>query len=62
MARGAFITIEGGEGVGKTTSLEAIETFLRRRGMPITVTREPGGTMDKADLAGYLRRLGTAPT
>jgi dTMP kinase len=44
MARGAFITIEGGEGVGKTTSLEAIETFLRRRGMPITVTREPGGT------------------
>jgi dTMP kinase len=44
MARGAFITIEGGEGVGKTTSLEAIETFLRRRSMPITVTREPGGT------------------
>jgi dTMP kinase len=44
MANGAFITIEGGEGVGKTSSLGAIEAFLAKRGIPITVTREPGGT------------------
>jgi dTMP kinase len=44
MADGAFITIEGGEGVGKTSSLAVIEAFLARRGIPVTVTREPGGT------------------
>lgn len=44
MARGAFITLEGGEGVGKTSSLEAISSFLERRGIPVVTTREPGGT------------------
>ena len=44
MKRGAFITIEGGEGVGKTTSLTAIEAFLRHRDLAVTMTREPGGT------------------
>ena len=44
MARGAFITIEGGEGVGKTSSLNAIETFLEARGIAVRMTREPGGT------------------
>lgn len=44
MTRGAFITIEGGEGVGKTSSIEAIETFLTGRGINVRMTREPGGT------------------
>jgi dTMP kinase len=44
MARGAFITIEGGEGVGKTSSLEAIEAFLGRHKIAVSMTREPGGT------------------
>lgn len=44
MTNGAFITIEGGEGVGKTSSLEAIKALLKKRGVPIKVTREPGGT------------------
>ncbi len=44
MVRGAFITIEGGEGVGKSTSLAAVEDSLRRLGRDVTVTREPGGT------------------
>ena len=44
MPRGAFITIEGGEGVGKSSSLAAIEAELRRRGIAFRVTREPGGT------------------
>lgn len=42
--RGAFITVEGGEGVGKTTSLEAIQSALRKHGRSVLATREPGGT------------------
>ena len=44
MPRGAFITVEGGEGVGKSTSLAAIAEFLGGRGLAIRLTREPGGT------------------
>ena len=39
-----FITIEGGEGAGKTTALGFIENYLRKAGVPLIVTREPGGT------------------
>ena len=42
--RGRFITLEGGEGVGKTTNLGLIEDILARRGYDVLVTREPGGT------------------
>ncbi|HKI74425.1 MAG TPA: dTMP kinase [Pseudomonadales bacterium] len=42
--RGRFITIEGVEGVGKSTSIEFIEETLRRHGIPAVATREPGGT------------------
>jgi len=42
--RGKFITLEGGEGVGKTSSLDYIADYLRGRGVALTVTREPGGT------------------
>jgi dTMP kinase len=42
--RGAFITVEGGEGVGKSTSLATIEPWLRGRGLGVKLTREPGGT------------------
>ena len=44
MTRGAFITVEGVEGVGKSTCLAAIETALRESGHAVLVTREPGGT------------------
>lgn len=44
MKRGRFITLEGGEGVGKTTNLGLIEDILTRRGYDVLVTREPGGT------------------
>ncbi len=43
MKRGCFLTLEGGEGVGKTTNLAFIDDFLRRRGIEVVVTREPGG-------------------
>ena len=42
--RGAFVTIEGAEGVGKTTSLAATEQCLREAGISVRLTREPGGT------------------
>ncbi len=41
---GKFITLEGGEGVGKTTNRVFIEGWLRVRGIPFVATREPGGT------------------
>ena len=44
MPRGAFISPEGGEGVGKASSLAAVEGFLTHRGLDVTTTREPGGT------------------
>lgn len=39
-----FITLEGGEGVGKTTNLAFIERYLQSHGVEVTRTREPGGT------------------
>jgi dTMP kinase len=42
--RGKFITLEGSEGAGKSTALEYIQQQLRETGVPLVVTREPGGT------------------
>jgi dTMP kinase len=44
MARGKFITLEGGEGVGKSTNLTFLQGYLKQRNIPVVVTREPGGT------------------
>lgn len=41
--RGHLITLEGIEGVGKSTNLEFIAEHLRRTGKDVVVTREPGG-------------------
>ena len=39
-----FVTLEGGEGVGKSTQLKALAAALRARGLDVVETREPGGS------------------
>ncbi|UHQ55617.1 dTMP kinase [Microbulbifer sp. YPW16] len=51
--RGKFITLEGGEGVGKSTNLRFVTSWLEEQGIPFVQTREPGGT----PLAEQLREL-----
>lgn len=46
MARGFFITLEGGEGAGKSTQAKMLETHLRAMRHDVLVTREPGGTTE----------------
>jgi dTMP kinase len=41
---GRFITLEGGEGAGKSTQLERLAGALRERGLEVVTTREPGGS------------------
>lgn len=42
--QGKFITIEGGEGVGKTTNITYVKAWLEQHGIDYIATREPGGT------------------
>jgi dTMP kinase len=42
--RGKFISLEGGEGVGKSTQVQALAEALRDRGIDVLITREPGGS------------------
>ena len=42
--KGRFISLEGGEGVGKSTQAKALEAALQERGLDVVVTREPGGS------------------
>lgn len=50
---GRFITLEGGEGVGKTTNIAFIQSLLEGNNISVLLTREPGGTA----LAERLREL-----
>ena len=57
MIRGRFITVEGTEGVGKSTNMAFIADLLRKKGVPFIETREPGGT----PLAEEIRELLLSP-
>jgi dTMP kinase len=61
--KGLFITLEGGEGAGKSTLVKGLKEKLERSGRPVLVTREPGGTpkgeeIRKVLLAGIAQRMG----
>ena len=56
--RGRFITLEGGEGAGKSSNLDWLATRLREAGKTVLVTREPGGT----PLAESIRNVLLAPS
>lgn len=57
MNRGRFITLEGGEGAGKSTCIPLIEDQIRQAGHDVILTREPGGT----ELAERIREILLTP-
>jgi dTMP kinase len=53
MPRQLFITLEGGEGAGKSTNLDFVRQWLQHEGCDVVVTREPGGT----ELGEHIREI-----
>lgn len=60
-SRGLFITVEGGEGVGKSTNMAFLEGHLREQGIELVVTREPGGSLLGEDIRAMLLQLREEP-
>ena len=60
-ARGKFITVEGGEGVGKSTNIEYLAGLIEARGYKVCRTREPGGTPLAERIRGLLLEHGDEP-
>jgi len=58
VSKGRFITLEGGEGAGKSTCIPLIEEQIRKAGHDVVLTREPGGT----ELAERIRELLLTPS
>ena len=54
MTRGRFITLEGGEGVGKSTQIRALAAAIEARGVTVVATREPGGSTGAEAIRGLL--------
>lgn len=52
--KGLFISIEGGEGTGKSTLCQFIKQYLTSYGIPVVLTREPGGTKFAEDIRQLL--------
>ena len=51
---GRFITLEGGEGAGKSTQIQVVKDYLLTRGNDVVVTREPGGTFEGQEIRNLL--------
>ena len=54
LSRGRFLTLEGGEGSGKTTQALLLQESLARAGVTAVITREPGGTPGAEDIRRML--------
>ena len=54
MTRGRFITLEGGEGVGKSTQLRSLAAAIESCGIDVVATREPGGSVGAEAIRGLL--------
>lgn len=61
MTRGKFITVEGIEGVGKSTNIEHLRAAIEARGLQVLTTREPGGTPMAEQIRGLLLDHGDEP-
>ncbi|MDB5397684.1 MAG: thymidylate kinase [Rhodospirillales bacterium] len=53
-ARGKFITLEGGEGAGKSTQAHLLADWLTEKGISVAATREPGGTPSAEEIRSLL--------
>ncbi len=51
---GRFITLEGGEGAGKSTQIQVVKDYLLTRGNDVVVTQEPGGTSEGQEIRNLL--------
>lgn len=60
-SRGLFITVEGGEGVGKSTNIAFLEAHLKSQGVDVLLTREPGGSRLGEDLRQVLLAVRDEP-
>lgn len=54
MTRGRFITLEGGEGAGKSTQIALLKAALEAQGIPVLTTREPGGSEGGEEIRNLL--------
>lgn len=61
MARGKFVTIEGIEGVGKSTNIDYLAGLIEAHGFTVMRTREPGGTPIAEDIRRILKEHGDEP-
>lgn len=61
MTRGRFITVEGGEGVGKSTNIDFLCQLIRSHSLKVLKTREPGGTPTAERIRELLLEHGDEP-
>ena len=52
--KGFFVSFEGGEGVGKTTQIKALNDYLVKSGCDVVMTREPGGCKSAEDIRDFI--------
>ncbi|MFC1673275.1 dTMP kinase [Pseudomonadota bacterium] len=60
MKRGRFITLEGGEGAGKSTQISLLKDALEAKGTQVLITREPGGSKGGEEIRNLLVNGDTA--